>query len=77
LSSRDSKQELVKQVLWLTEDWPPCGTGCQWRRKVPSRWQLRVRIPQHFVNVFCPCREFSYWRDYVLKHQHIASCHKG
>jgi len=34
-------------------------------------------VPQHYTNVFCPCGEFSFQRDYVLRHQRIARCHTG
>jgi len=49
----------------------------QCQRKFSSSRRLRVHAPQHFLNVFCPCGEYSYQRDYVLRHQRISRCHTG
>jgi len=49
----------------------------QCRRKFSSTRRLRVLAPQHYVNVFCLCGEFSYQRDHVLRHQRISHCHTG
>jgi len=66
--------------------WSEIGEACgepgirichQCRRKFSyARW-LRVHARQHFFNVFCPCGEYSYQRDYVLIHQRISRCHTG
>jgi len=37
--------------------------------------RLRVHIPQHLLTTFCPCGEFSYHRDYILRHQRTMGCH--
>jgi len=39
--------------------------------------RLRVHIPQHFLTTFCPCGEYSYHRDYILRHQCTMECHSG
>jgi len=49
----------------------------QCRRKFSSTRRLRVHVPQHFLIVFCPCGEYSYQHDYVLRHQRISRCHTG
>lgn len=46
-------------------------------RRFTSHRRLRVHVPQHFTNTFCLCGEYSYTRDYVLKHQRLARCHMG
>jgi len=33
--------------------------------------------PTALINVFCPCGEYSYQRDYVLRHQRISRFHTG
>jgi len=50
---------------------PTCG------RSFTSHRRLRIHVQQHYVNSFCPCGEFSFQRDYVLKHQRIGRCHTG
>jgi len=50
---------------------------CQCGKVFSTSRRLRVHVPQHYTNVFCPCGEFSYQRDYVLRHQRIARCHTG
>jgi len=50
---------------------PSCG------RNFTSHRRLRIHVQQHYVNSFCPCGEFSFQCDYVLKHQRIARCHTG
>jgi len=50
---------------------PTCG------RSFTSHRRLRIHVQQHYVNSFCLCGEFSFQRDYVLKHQRIARCHTG
>jgi len=32
-------------------------------------------VPQHFITTFCPCSEFSYYRDYILHHQRTMACY--
>jgi len=44
----------------------------QCRKKFFSARRLQVHAPQHYINVFCPCGEFSYQRDYVRKHQRMS-----
>jgi len=39
--------------------------------------RLRVHLPQHFVTTFCPCGEYSYHRDYILRHQRTMNCFPG
>lgn len=46
-------------------------------KQFSSHRQLRVHVPQHFTIIYCPCGEFNYQRDYVLKHQRIARCYMG
>jgi len=48
---------------------PSCGQNSTSHRR------LRIHVQQHYINSFCPCGEFSFQRDYVLKHQRIARCH--
>jgi len=48
---------------------------CQQHFSSPRR--LRVHIPQHFLTTFCPCGEYFYHRDYILRHQRIMKCHTG
>jgi len=48
---------------------------CQQQFTTPRR--LRVHIPQHFITTFCPCGEYSYHRDYVLRHQRTMNCFTG
>jgi len=36
-----------------------------------------VHAPQHYTNLFCPCGEYSFQRDYISRHQRIARCHTG
>jgi len=46
-------------------------------RRFSTTRQLRVHALQHYTNVFCPCGEYSFQRDYVLCHQRISRCHTG
>jgi len=48
---------------------------CQQHFTTPRR--LRVHVPQHFITTFCPCGEYSYYRDYILRHQRTMNCHTG
>jgi len=45
---------------------------CQQHFTTPHR--LRVHISQHYITTFCPCREYSYHRDYILRHQRTMNC---
>jgi len=77
---------LLKKSNWVTEDTEAlikqnrgdneCTTCwlCQQHFTTPRR--LRVHIPQHFITTFCPC-EYSYHRDYILRHQRTMECHTG
>jgi len=33
-------------------------------RKFTTTRQLRVHVPQHYTNIFCPCGKFSFQQDY-------------
>jgi len=78
---------LTAQQFWITEETRQkieeacAGLGnlkCRHcSRKFSSTRRLKVHAPQHYINVFCPCGEFSYQRDYVLRHQRISRCHTG
>jgi len=48
---------------------------CQQQFTIHRR--LQVHVPQHFVTTFCPCGEFSYHRDYILRHQRTMGCYTG
>jgi len=48
---------------------------CQQHFTTPRR--LRVHIPQHFITTFCLCGEYSYYRDYILRHQRTMECYTG
>jgi len=78
---------LLKQSNWVTDDTESlirsnrgddnCTTCrlCQQQFTTPRR--LRVHVPQHFITTFCPCGEFSYHRDYILRHQRTMACYTG
>jgi len=79
--------ELLKRTSWSakltegrimlyrgTEDCTTCKL-CQ--QHFSSHRRLRVHIPQHYLTTFCPCGEYSYHRDYILRHQRIMKCHTG
>jgi len=78
---------LLKKSNWVTEDTEAlikqhrgednCTTCrlCQQHFTTPRR--LRIHIPQHFITAFCPCGEYSYHRDYILRHQRTMECHSG
>jgi len=40
---------------------------CQQHFITPRR--LRDHGPQNYITTFCPCGEYSYHRDYILRHQ--------
>jgi len=54
-----------------------CTTCRLCQQHFSSHRRLRVHIPQHFLTTFCPCGEYSYHRDYILRHQRIMKCHTG
>jgi len=78
---------LLTQYSWVTKDTETliqrnrgddnCTTCrlCQQHFTTPRR--LRVHIPQHYIPTFCPCGEYSYHRDYILRHQRTMECHAG
>jgi len=69
---------LLAQSNWVTKEtdalikWnrgnDNCTTCrlCQQHFTTPPRFS--VHIPQHFITTFCPCGEYSYHRDYILRH---------
>jgi len=78
---------LLNQTSWITtetetlilhhrgdDDCTTCRL-CQQHFTTPRR--LRVHVPQHFIRTFCPCGEYSYHRDYILRHQRTMNCHTG
>jgi len=79
--------ELLKRTSWTaqrTEDHimsyrgPEGYTTCKLcQQHFSSHRRLRVHIPQHYLTTFCPCGEYSYHRDYILRHQRIMKCHTG
>jgi len=78
---------LLKQSNWVTSDTErliqegrgneDCTTChlCQQHFTTPRR--LRVHVPQHYITTFCPCGEYSYHRDYILRHQRTMACFSG
>jgi len=54
-----------------------CTTCRLCQQHFSSHRRLRVHVPQHFLTTFCPCGEYSYHRDYILRHQRIMKCHTG
>jgi len=76
---------LLTQSSWITKDTETlilqhhgdkdCTTCrlCQQHFTTPRR--LRVHVPQHFIMTFCLCGEYSYHRDYILRHQRTMNCH--
>jgi len=78
---------LLKQSNWVTSDTErriqegrgdeSCTTChlCQLHFTTPRR--LRVHVPQHYITTFCPCGEYSYHRDYILRHQRTMACFSG
>jgi len=92
-SSRSSRSKLaLPRVLtdrqyWVTQETKAkihdtCGQPgnlkcCQCGKRFTTARRLRVHAPQHYTNVFCPCGEYSFRRDYISRHQRIARCHTG
>jgi len=54
-----------------------CTTCRLCQQHFSSHRRLRVHVPQHFLTTFCPRGEYSYHRDYILRHQRIMKCHTG
>jgi len=56
----------------------PENTACQLcQQQLTTYGRLRVHVVQHFTTTFCPCGEFSYNRDYVLRNRRTMKCHLG
>jgi len=85
--SRALPNILRDQTCWITtetetliayhrgdEDSTTCRL-CQQHFTTPRR--LRVHLPQHFITTFCPCGEYGYHRDYILRHQQTMDCYTG
>jgi len=54
------------------------GTTCRLcQQRFTTHRRLRVHIPQHYITTVCPCGEFSYHRDYVLRYQRTMACYTG
>jgi len=85
--SRALPNILHEQTCWITtatEDMIAYHRGdednitcrlCQQHFTTPRR--LRVHLPQHYITTFCPCGEYSYHRDYILRHQRTMTCYTG
>jgi len=54
-----------------------CTTCRLCQQQFTTHRRLRVHAPQHYITTFCPCGEFSYHRDYVLRHQRTMPCYTG
>jgi len=52
-----------------------CTTCRLCQQQFTTHRRLRVHVPQHFVTTFCPCGEYSYHMDYILRHQRAMECH--
>jgi len=78
---------LLKKSNWVTDDTETlirnnrgddnCTTCRLCQQQFTTHRRLRVHVPQHFITTFCPCGEFSYHRDYVLRHQRTMACYTG
>jgi len=85
LTSATLPKILINQSSWVTRDTETmiqqyrgdkyCTTCrlCQQHFTTPRR--LRVHVSQHFITTFCPCGEYSYHREYILRHQRTMECH--
>jgi len=70
---------LLTQTCWITKDTEAQityhrgdedSTTCWWcQQHFTTPRHLRVHLPQHFITTFCPCGEYSYHSDYILRHQ--------
>jgi len=78
---------LLKKTNWVTEDTEilikqsrgddNCTTCRLCQQQFTTHRRLRVHVLQHFITTFCPCGEYSYHRDYILRHQRTMGCHTG
>jgi len=78
---------LYKKSNWVTDETEAlikdhrgdnnCTTCRLCQQQFTTHRRLRVHIPQHYITTFCPCGEFSYHRDYVLRHQRTIACYTG
>jgi len=78
---------LLQRHSWVTQETEEqiqthCGsddcTTCRLcQQYFSTHCRLRVHVPQHFITTLCSCGEFSYHRDYILRHQHTMGCHVG
>jgi len=78
---------LTDRQYWITQQTKinieetcglPGNLKCrQCGKRFTTARRLRVHAPQHYTNVFCPCGEYSFQRDYISRHQRIARCHTG
>jgi len=78
---------LLAQHSWVTKETKAlikqnrgddnCTTCRLCQQHFTTLRRLRVHIPQHYITTFCPCGEYSYHRDYILRHQKTMECHTG
>jgi len=78
---------LLSQTCWVTKDTEAQiahhrgdedGTTCQLcQQHFTTPRRLRVHLPQHFITTFCPCGEYSYHRDHILRPQRAMGCYTG
>ena len=78
---------LYKKSSWVTDETEDliqahrgddtCTTCRLCQQRFTTHRRLWVHIPQHYITTFCPCGEFSYHRDYVLRHQRTMACFTG
>jgi len=76
---------LLNQTSWITTETETlilhhrrdkdCTTCRLSQQHFTTPRRLRVHVPQHFITTFCPCGEYSYHRDYILRHQRTMNCH--
>jgi len=75
---------LLKKSNWVTDEMETlikdnrgddnCTTCRLCQQQFTTHRRLPVHVPQHYITTFCPCGEFSYHRDYVLRHQRTMAC---
>jgi len=78
---------LLTQSSWVTKDTETliqqfrgddtCTTCRLCQQHFTTHRRLRVHVPQHYTTTFCLCGEYSYYRDYILRHQRTMECHTG
>jgi len=78
---------LLKKSNWVTDETEAlikasrgddtCTTCRLFQQQFTTHRRLRVHVPQHYITTFCPCGEFSYHRDYILRHQRTMACYTG